>query len=464
VDGEVYFQRSADVKASAVAAAPPIPPRDGAFKLPERVSGPIAIRGATIHPVSGPPIPNGTVVIDQGRIRAVGANGSAVVPPNAVVIPAEGLHLYPGLIDAGTVLGLAELESARETNDYREGGDFQPDLRASIAINPDSELIPVTRANGVTTVVTRPSGSVVAGQSVLLNLAGWTPRDMTVIDGLALHVEFPSTAALGFGGGDPTLAAMFGGRSLQKKQRDEKVRRLRELFAQAVAYDEGRKLSPDAPANPRLESLVPYARGQKPVVVQASRKADILEAIKLADELKLKLILSGAADAWRVVDELKKRDIPVIIGPIMAMPQDRDEAYDTPFTTPARLAAAGIRFCIRTGTNSGSNSGSSNTRNLPYEAAFAVSYGLPEEEGLKAITLYPAQILGADGELGSIDVGKRANLVLTTGNPLQVSSQVQAVFIDGKPLEPTSKQTRLYDKYKERLREVQEGRAPLGTK
>jgi imidazolonepropionase-like amidohydrolase len=464
VEGEVYFQRSRELKSETMAAAPPVAPRDNAVKLPDRVSGPIAIRGATIHPVSGPSIENGTVVIDQGRIRAVGSNGSAGIPANATIIPAEGLHLYPGLIDAGTVLGLAELESARETNDFREGGDFQPDLRASIAINPDSELIPVTRANGVTTVVTRPSGSVVAGQSVLLNLAGWTPREMTVIDGLALHVEFP-TVNVPFGrGGDPAMAEMFGGRGLQKKQRDEKIRRLRELFAQAIAYDEGRKLSPSAPANPRLEAVVPYARGEKPVVIQASRKADILDVLKLADELKLKLIVSGATDAWRVTDELKKRDVPVIVGPIMAMPQEREESYDAPFTNPAKLYAAGVKFCIRTGTNSGSNSGSSNTRNLPYEAAFAVSYGLPEEEGLKAITLYPAQILGAEKELGSIDIGKRANLVLTTGNPMQASSQVQAVFIDGKPLEPTSKQTRLYDRYKERLREVQEGRAPLGTK
>jgi imidazolonepropionase-like amidohydrolase len=288
---------------------------------------------------------------------------------------------------------------------------------------------------------------------------------MTVMDGIALNVVFP-TAAGGFGrgGGDPALEGLFGGRGLQKRQRDEKVKRLRELFAQAIAYDEGRKLSPSAPSNPRLEAVVPFARGEKPVVIQASRKADILEALKLADELKLKVIISGATDAWRVTDELKKRDVPVMVGPIMAMPQEREELYDAPFTNPAKLHEAGVKFCIRTGVNGGSNSGSSNTRNLPYEAAYAVSYGLPEDEGLKAITLYPAQILGAEKEIGSIDVGKRANLVLSTGNPMQASSQVQAVFVDGKAFEPTSKQTRLYDRYKERLREVQEGRSPLGTK
>jgi imidazolonepropionase-like amidohydrolase len=454
VEGEVYFQRASKFEPNPVAAAGPLPARNGTVKLPERLNGTIAIRGATVHPVSGPPMPNATVVIEQGRIRAVGQNGSAVIPPQATLIPAEGLHLYPGMIDAGTVLGLAELESARETNDFREGGDFQPDLRASIAINPDSELIPVTRANGVTTVVTRPTGSVIAGQGALINLAGWVPREMAVVDPVALHVEFPAALPF-FSIFDPTQPPLA--RTLARRQRDERVRRLKELFSQAVAYDEGRKRAPSSPANPRLEALVPYARGQKPVIVQAFRKPDIVEALKMADDLKLKVILSGATEAWRVADDLKKRDVPVIVGPVMAMPQEREDCYDAPYANPAKLHAAGVRFCIR-------SEGASNARNLPYQAAMAVSYGLPAEEGLKAVTLYPAQILGVADQLGTIEVGKRANLVLTTGEPLQVSSQVQAVFIDGRPLEPTSKQSRLYERYRERLREVKEGRAPLGTK
>jgi imidazolonepropionase-like amidohydrolase len=453
VEGEVFFQRSHKLEPNPIAAVPPAAPRGDTVKLPPRADGPFAIRGATVHPVSGPPIPNATVVIEQGRIRAVGQNGSATIPPQAAVLPAEGLHLYPGMIDAGTVIGLAELGSARETQDYREGGDFQPDLRAGVAVNPDSELIPVTRANGVTTVVTRPTGGVVAGQAALIDLAGWTPREMTVVDPLALCVEFPAAPRFASADRDPPA---FLGRGLAKKQREVKLRRLKDLFAQAVAYDAGRTAS-RTPANPRLDAVVPYARGQKPVIIQANRKAEISEALKLADELKLKIILSGGADAWRVAGELKKRDVPVIVGPVMSLPADRDEPFDAPYTNAAKLHAAGVRFCIR-------SNGSSNTRNLPYEAAMAVSYGLPADEGLKAVTLYPSQILGVADQLGTIDVGKRANLVLTTGDLLQVSSQVQAVFIDGRPLEPTSKQTRLYDRYRERLREVRDGKAPLGTK
>jgi imidazolonepropionase-like amidohydrolase len=171
----------------------------------------------------------------------------------------------------------------------------------------------------------------------------------------------------------------------------------------------------------------------------------------------LKVVLSGGTEAWKVAAELKKRNVPVIIGPIMALPRETYDPYDGPYACAAKLHEAGVPFCIR-------STGTTNTRNLPYEAAMAVSYGLPPEEGLKAVTLYPAQILGVDRDLGSISKGKRANLVLTNGDILQASTQVAALFIDGRPLEPTSKHTRLYERYRDRLREVREGRAPLGTK
>jgi imidazolonepropionase-like amidohydrolase len=193
------------------------------------------------------------------------------------------------------------------------------------------------------------------------------------------------------------------------------------------------------------------------VIIQASREEEITEALKLADELKLKVILSGAAEAWKVAGELKKRNVPVILGPIMSLPRERHDPYDAAFTCAAKLHEAGVKFCIR-------SAGSTNTRNLPYEAAMAASYGLPPEEALKAVTLYPAQILGVDRELGDVEAGKRANLVLANGDLLQASTQVVGLFIDGRPLQPTSKHTRLYERYRERLREVKEGRAPLGTK
>jgi len=452
VDGEVYFQRSEKLAAFAAAKSEPTKSSKD-FKLPSAdPERHYTLRNVVVHQPDGSSIPDGTVVIRDGKIEKAGKS-NVEADAGGTAINASGLHVYPGMIDAATVLGLTELGSARETHDFSEGGDFQPDLRASIAINADSELIPVTRANGVLSVVTRPTGSIIAGQSALINLAGWVPKEMILVDPLALQVDFP--VAMPVFSGDPSAPSV--GRAIAKKQREEKVRRLKELFAQALAYDDAKKQGADRPVNPRLEALVPYARGRKPVVIQANRKAEIQEALKLADELKIKMILSGGIEAWKVTGELKKREVPVIVGPLMTMPQEAYDPYDAPFACPAKLHQAGVKFCIR-------SAGSTNTRNLPYEAAMAVSYGLPPEEGLKAVTLYPAQILGVADQLGSIETGKRANLVLTDGDILQASTQVKALFIDGKPLEPTSKQTRLYERYRDRLKEVKEGRAPLGTK
>jgi imidazolonepropionase-like amidohydrolase len=450
VDGEVYFQRSDKLTPVEAAKAEPAKPSKE-FKLPARdAQDNYVLRNVTLHQPDGSVVADGTVVIRNGKIEKAGKlNGESA----GTVISASGLHLYSGMIDAATVLGLTELGSARETQDFSEGGDFQPDLRAAIAINTDSELIPVTRANGVLAVVTRPTGSIIAGQSALINLAGWVPKEMVVVDPLALQVDFPVATPVFTG--DPSAPSV--GRAIAKKQREEKIRRLKELFAQALAYDDAKKQGSDRPVNPRLEALVPYARGLRPVIVQANRRAEILEALKLADELKFKMILSGGIDAWKVADDLKKRNVPVIVGPMMTMPQETYDPYDAPYACPAKLHKAGVKFCIR-------SAGGTNTRNLPYEAAMAISYGLPPEEGLKAVTLYPAQILGMDEQLGSIAPGKRANLVLADGDILQASTQIKGLFIDGKPLEPTSKQTKLYDRYRERLKEVKEGRAPLGTK
>jgi imidazolonepropionase-like amidohydrolase len=457
VEGEIFFQRSDKLTPVLAAREGPTPPWTGTFKLPAiNGKGRYAIVGATVHPVSGVPLPDAAVVVQDGRIVSIlnkTDRKNAEFAPGTRVIDATGLHLYPGMIDAGTVLGLTELDSARESQDFAEGGQFQPDLRASTGINPDSELIPVTRANGVTTVVTRPTGTTVAGQGALINLAGWVPKEMTLVDPLALCVEFPVATPNIMG--DPSVAMMR--RAITRKQREERVHKLKELFKQAAAHDEARKQNPDLPGNPRLEALVPYVRGDKPVIIQANRKQEILDTLALADELKIRVIISGGLDAWKVTDELKKRQVAVILGPVMTLPQESYDPYDAPFACAAKLHEAGVPFCIR-------SAGSTNTRNLPYEAAMAASYGLPVDEALKAVTLYPAQILGVADQVGSIETGRRANLVLTNGDMLQASTQVLGVFIDGRPLEPTSKQTRLFERYLERLKEVKEGKAPLGTK
>ncbi|MBP3955600.1 amidohydrolase family protein [Gemmata sp. G18] len=453
VEGEVFFQRSDKFGPSTAAKAEPAKPVAKFPAIPELPKGVYVLRGGTVHS-PGKPAFAGTVVVDAatGKItQVVRAGEKPDAPAEARVVDCTGLHLYPGMIDAGTVLGLVEIDSARETNDSRDGGDFQPDLRASAGINPDSELIPVTRANGVTTVVTRPTGSLLSGQGALINLAGWVPAEMVVVDRLALHIEYPSEPApRGFG---PSVAFDSGDNSAARFRRTEKLDKLKELFETARRYDAAQKAGLSAPTNPRLESLLPYTRGEKPVVFTADRKADILGALKLADELKVKPIISGGTEAWKVAAELKKRDVPVILGPVMSLPREIGDKYDAPFVAASKLHEAGVKFCIR-------SAGSNNTRNLPYEAAMAVAYGLPPEEGLKAVTLSAAEILGVADRFGTVESGKRANLVIANGDVLQASTQVLSVFIEGRPYEPTSKQTRLFDKYQKRLNERRSSESP----
>jgi imidazolonepropionase-like amidohydrolase len=432
VEGEVYFQRSKEWKGNPIAQAGPAPRLNKLGMPPRTPEGRYVLVGATVH-TGVNVLKNATVVIDRGRITAVRETN-----PGEKGIPAAGLHLYPGMIDAGSILGLIEIDSARETRDHAESGDFQPDLRALTGVNPDSELIPVTRSNGILSVLTRPTGGVIAGQSAVINLAGWTPKDMAVADPLGLHIELPGGVP-GIGRGSPFGVAS---RAVLRKQREAKIKQLRELFGMAVRNPAG---------NPRLEALAPYARGEKPVIIQASRREEILEALKLADELKIKIILSGGIDAWKVAEDIKKRDIPVILGPVMSLPYESTDPFDAPYTCAAKLHAAGVRFCLR-------SQGDSNTRNLPYQAAMAVAYGLPPEEGLRAVTLYPAQILGVADELGILRAGKRANLVITNGDILQATTQVVGSFIDGKPYAAEDKQTRLYERYRERIREYKSNR------
>lgn len=458
VEGAVFFQRTDKLVPSEIAAAAPAKPAPKFPAIPELPKATYVLKGGTVHQPGAKPFV-GTVLIDAATkkiTQTADANEKINLPANAHVVDCTGLHIYPGMIEGSTVLGLVEIDSARETNDSRDGGDFQPDLRASIGINPDSELIPVARANGVTTALTRPTGSLMPGQAALINLAGWVPAEMVAIDQIALHIEYPSEGFGGRGGFNTNPNVAFESDTAgPRARRDEKLNRLKELFETARRYDAAKKAGAALPANPRLEALVPYARGEKPVVFTADRKADILGALKLADELKVKPIISGGIEAWKVAAELKKRDVPVILGPVMALPREVGEKFDAPFVAPARLHEAGVRFCLR-------SKEANNARNLPYEAAMAVAYGLPPDEALKAVTLYPAQILGAADKFGTIEAGKHANVVIANGDILQATTQVLSVFIEGRPYEPTNKQTRLFEKYEKRLNEVKSGAEPKG--
>ena len=429
IDGRVRFQRSRqptamsrDSRQSSVGPHPlelaPADVRERTLQLPADGRRSYAVRGATIHPVDGPDL-SGTVLIENGRIAAVGSD--VKIPEDAAIVDADGFHVYPGLIDAGTTLGVTEIRLIDVTHDFADSGRIQPDLRAATAINVDSELIPVSRAGGITTALVRPSGALISGQCALLQPAGWTAPEMTLSDAAGLSIDWPAD--------------------------DNDLARLREFFAAARVYERimsrSEQSNADIQRDPRYDAMLPYLRGERPVFVEAHNRKSIAQALLFAGEQQFNLVLTGATDAWKLADEIKARNVPVIIGAVMRRPIEAWDAFDAPYQNAARLFEAGIRFCIR-------SNDASNSRNAPFEAAITVAYGLPEQEALKSVTLSAAQVLGIDHELGSITPGKRANLIITDGSPLQPTTQIKGVFVAGRPFAPESKQTRLYERYQQR--------------
>lgn len=408
----------------------------------KRQERPIAIVGATIHTVSGPVIGNGTVVFDGGRITAVGAG--VTVPDAAEVIRAPGKHVYPGLISADTYIGLTEIGAVRASNDFAESGRINPNARAEAAWNPDSEIIPVTRANGITLAVTAPRGGLIAGTGAVMMMDGWTWEDMTLKAPAALYLHWPSMTI-------SRSPWMQQSEEEQKKAREKALQEVTATFRDARAYRTARKAQgakgvPVMDTDLRWEAMIPVLEGTVPVVVWASEVQQIQAAVAWAEQEGVRLIIGGGHDAWRVTDLLKSRNIPVLAGGIHRLPSRRFEPYDTPFTLPLKLHQAGVRFAII------SQDEAPHERSLPFQAATAAAYGLPREEALRSLTLYPAEIFGVADRVGSIEPGKDATLILTSGDPLEITTVVEMEFIQGKKIDLTSRHTGLYDKYREKYR------------
>jgi imidazolonepropionase-like amidohydrolase len=413
--------------------------------LPPR--GTFAIRNARIVTVNGPDIENGTVVIRDGKIEAVGASVS--VPASAQTIDGRGLSVYPGMIDAGTNMGLVEVpQGANGTVDLSEVGDFNPNAKAIIAVNPHSAHIGVTRVEGITNTLTAPTGGLISGQAALINLLGTAPKEMAVVPQAALVINYPR---IGFGGGG------FGGGFQQPANladtltaNERQVEQIRKMLRDAEAYGRAQdayakdKSLPRPDHNVVLEPLVPYVRGEQPVIFRADREAEIRGAIRFAEEMKLKPIILGGNDAWKVASLLKEKNIPVILTGIFSLPSREDDAYDALYENPAKLQQAGVRFCISTGD------AGPEVRNLAQYAGMAAAFGLSKADAVKSVTLYPAQILNVADRLGSIEVGKMANLVVTDGDLLEIRTRIKYLLIDGRPVVLSSRHTELNDAFKNR--------------
>jgi imidazolonepropionase-like amidohydrolase len=403
---------------------------------------PIALTGGLIHPVSGPTINDGVVLFEGGKIVAVGKD--VALPADVEQIDLGGNHVYPGLFDAFTHLGLVEISAVKASSDQTEIGRINPNVQASVAINPDSEAIPVARSNGVLTVLTAPSGGLVSGTSAVVQLDGWAWEEMTLKPSVGVHVRWPRMAP---------VRTWHEEKSAQEQLqlRDQTLVELRRALADARDYYRHRQtlISGDARKyefDARWEAFVPVLERKAPLIVEAEEIQQIQSAVAFCESEKLKLIIVGGYDAPACAELLKSRQIPVIVGGVHRLPRRRDDPYDAPFTLPARLRDAGLRFCISGAARP------SMVRNLAYHAGTAAAHGLTADEALRAITLSPAEILGVADRIGSLEAGKDATLIVATGDLLEIPSQVTMAFIQGKKAELDDRQKRLWEKYKEKYR------------
>jgi len=400
---------------------------------------PIIIRNATLHTVSGATIENGSLLFQNGKITEIGPN--LAFPGDAEVIDSKGQHVYPGLIDSYSSLGLIEIDSIRASIDTTETGNLNPNVRAAVAFNPDSEAIPVARANGVLAAVIAPNGGLISGRSAVMVLDGWTWEGMTIKSDAAMVVTWPRYARPRLRREpDPNESAAEG----------DRLGPMHELIREVKAYTQARKASPqDQPIDLRLESMISVVEGKMPMLVQANSLKQIQTSIAFTKQYDLKMILVGGADAMHCANLIKEAKIPIVVSSTYRLPARHDAAYDDSFSLPARLQEAGIPYCIA----GDGRFGASNVRNLPYHAASAAAFGRTEEQAIRSITLAPAEIFGVAEQMGSLDAGKDATLIITDGNILETPTHVVKAFVQGRQVDLTSKHTRLNEKYKTRYKQ-----------
>ena len=397
-------------------------------------SEPVALQGATIHTVTNGVIENGTILFDNGVIIAVGTD--VQIPQGARVVDVSGKHIYPGLIDAYSTVGISEIGAVGVSSDVNELGDFNPNVRAEVAVNAESRHIGTTRSSGVLVSLSTPGGGLISGMSSALSLEGWTWEEMSIESAAALNVNWPDPnpgSGRGRGG--------FGGPQEEPVPYAERVQQLKDFFSEARAYRDAVAAGEEVRTDSRYAAMIPALDRVIPVVVNADGAAQINDAITWALKEDLWLVIRGGGDAIHVADRLVANDIPVILTSTMAAPGRDYEGYDGAYSMPARLYEAGVKFAISGG------SGALYSNRLPWEAGVAVAFGLPEEEALKAVTINAAEFMGLDDRVGSLEPGKQATLLITTGTPLDMTSDIEQSYIQGREIDMMDIQKWFFDKY-----------------
>lgn len=402
----------------------------------------LALTGATVYTISGKPIPNGTVLISEGRVTGVGVNISA---SGFRAIDLSGMNLYPGLIDAASILGLDEISAVRSSVDSREVGDYTPEVASWVSINPDSELIPVARANGIAYSHVMPGGGVIAGQSAVIQSSGWTIEDMATESSAGLVINWPGLSL----NVSPNEKKSMKDQDRERKQR---VRELNSFFDQAEAYAKARAAASQSVEKvPSWEAMIPFVNSEKPIFVYAAEIRQIKSVIKWAAERSLsRVVLVGGRESWKVSEELATAGMPVVFDTVFSVPGGIERSYDQQYAAPGILSEAGVQIAF--GVTGWRGDAASQSRNLPYEAAQAVAFGLNRESALTALTLDAARILGVGESLGSIEIGKVATVIAVDGDILDIRSNVKRMWIEGEEVSLESRHTRLNEKYKNRPR------------
>lgn len=402
----------------------------------------LVVRGGTVHTLAGEPV-HATVVITDGVIVEVSPNAAA--PAGARVIDATGLHVYPGMFDAVSQLGLTEIGSVDVTQDARELGSFNPHLMAYTAIHPSSEHIPVARANGITHTIATPQGAPggIPGWGSLVNLDGWTVEEMEILPRAALVLQWP-----GLGGGFRGFGGFGRGGDTSFREREERyreaVRRLGDWLDAARHYQQATEAGAPVGRDLKLEALGPVVKGEAPVLVQANDRRQIEDALAFAEEQGLHIVIAGGSEAHEVAEVLAEKDVGVILGATQSMPPSGSDApYDEAYARPGLLHAAGVEIAFATFN-------SADSRTLPYEAAQGIPYGLPRDVALRGVTVAAAEMLGLSDRLGTLEPGKIGNLIVTDGDPLEIRTRVLHLVIAGREADTMNKHRKLYETYRSR--------------
>lgn len=402
---------------------------------------PIVLIGGTIHTVSGAVIENGMILFDKGKIAAVGKN--IEVPTGTERIDVSGKHIYPGLINAASKVGLNEIEAVRATDDMTETGRINSNVRTDVSVNPESELIPTLRANGVTIAHVIPGANLIGGKTSVMMLDGWTNAEMTLKAPIGLYVTWPSLSI-------NRSAFSRQSEEEQKKAINNNLNELSKAFDDARAYLKAKKADGEKhQTDLRWEAFTSLFEKKMMLIVYANDISQIQSAVQFAKDQQVNLIIYGGREAWKVTELLRTNNVAVIIEVIHDLPDRRSDEYDNPFTVPLKLYTAGVKYAI-----AGGGGGTMNERNLAFQAATASSYGLPKDEALRSITINPATILGIDTMVGSLDVGKDATMIITNGDPLEIMSNVEMEFIQGKKIDLRSRHTELWKKYEEKYKQL----------